>query len=121
MEYSLALMLLPAVLCAQTVRRPVPSLEFACFDSNRIVFRGDSSAFETFFRKMDRVLFERNTNLRIMHIGGSHVQAGTMTRQLRNDLLALGDSLDGGRGLVFPFSAAKTNNPSSFRTRRFFL
>ncbi len=117
LEYSLALMLLPAVLCAQTVRRPVPSLEFACFDSNRIVFRGDSSAFETFFRKMDRVLFERNTNLRIMHIGGSHVQAGTMTRQLRNDLLALGDSLDGGRGLVFPFSAAKTNNPSSFRTR----
>ena len=117
LEYSLMLLLLPAVLCGQTLRRPVPDLEFASLDGNRIEFLGDSSAFGILFTKMDGVLFERNSNLRIMHIGGSHVQAGTMTRQLRNDLLALGDSLDGGRGLVFPFSAAKTNNPSSFRTR----
>lgn len=92
-------------------------MEFARFDRNRIEFPGDSSSFETFFRKMDAVLFEGSGNLRIMHIGGSHVQAGTMTRQFRNDLLALRPDLDGGRGLLFPFSAAKTNNPSSFRTR----
>ena len=115
--YSLALLLLPSILLGQTVRRDLPELEFACFDRNRIEFPGDSSSFETLFKKIDAVLFERTGNLRIMHIGGSHVQAGTFTRQLRNDLLALGDDLDGGRGMVFPFSAAKTNNPSSFRTR----
>jgi len=110
-------LLLPCVLSGQTVRKELPDLEFARFDRNRIEFPGDSSSFETFFKKMDAVLFEGSGNLRIMHIGGSHVQAGTMTRQFRNDLLALRPDLDGGRGLLFPFSAAKTNNPSSFRTR----
>lgn len=115
--YSLALLLLPSVLFGQTVKRDLPELEFARFDRNRIEFPGDSSSFESLFNKMDAVLFEGAGNLRIMHIGGSHVQAGTLTRQFRNNLLALGEDLDGGRGLVFPFSAAKTNNPSSFRTR----
>ena len=115
--YSLIILLLPCVLSGQTVRKELPDLEFARFDRNRIEFPGDSSSFETFFRKMDAVLFEGSGNLRIMHIGGSHVQAGTMTRHFRNDLLALRPDLDGGRGLVFPFSAAKTTPPSSFRTR----
>ena len=115
--YSLALLLLPSVLFGQTVKRDLPELEFARFDRNRIEFPGDSSSFESLFNKMDAVLFEGAGNLRIMQIGGSHVQAGTLTRQFRNNLLALGEELDGGRGLVFPFSAAKTNNPSSFRTR----
>ena len=115
--YSLILLFLPLVLSGQTVRKDLPDLEFARFEKNRIEFPGDSSSFDKFFIKMDAVVFGGCGNLRIMHIGGSHVQAGTMTRQLRNDLLALGPDLDGGRGLVFPFSAAKTNNPSSFRTR----
>ena len=116
-KYSLILLLLPSILFGQTVRKELPDLECARFDRNRIEFQGDSSSFETFFRKMDALLFEGSGNVRILHIGGSHVQAGTLTRQLRNDLLSLGSNLDGGRGLVFPFSAAKTNNPSSFRTR----
>ena len=115
--YSLALLLLPSILFGQIVRRDLPDLEFSRFDQNRITFHGDSSDFETLFSKLDRVLFNGSDNLNIIHIGGSHVQAGTFTRQLRNDLLALGPELDGGRGLVFPFSAANTNNPSSFRTR----
>ena len=115
--YIVAFLLLPPAVSGQTVRKDIPNLEFARFGNNRIIMQGDSSAFETVYRKLDSLIFEGRGNLRIMHIGGSHVQAGTLTRQLRNNLLALGDSLDGGRGLVFPFSAAKTNNPSSFRTR----
>lgn len=116
--YSLmAFLLLPSASWGQKINREVPELEFARFHRNRIVMRGDSSAFNPVFRKLDSLIFHGEGDLRIMHIGGSHVQAGTFTRQFRNDLLALGDSLDGGRGLVFPFSAARTNNPSSFRTR----
>ncbi len=100
----------------QSLRKEVPACDFARFDRNRIEFKGDSSGFERLFLKMDSVLFLGKGNLRVMHIGGSHVQAGTLTRQLRNDLLSLRPALDGGRGLVFPFSAARTNNPSSFTT-----
>ena len=109
-------MTLPSVLSGQTVRKDVPDLEFARFDRNKIVFLGDSSAFEKAFSKMDAALLSGSGNFRIMHIGGSHVQAGTLTRQLRNDLLSLGGG-DGGRGMVFPFTAAKTNTPSSYRSR----
>ena len=116
LTYSLLFLLLPATLWGQSLRKAVPEYDFARFEKNRIGFQGDSSAFERLFEKMDSVLFLGKGNLRIMHIGGSHVQAGTLTRQLRNDLLSLRTALDGGRGLVFPFSAAHTNNPSSFTT-----
>lgn len=116
LTYSLLLMLLPATLWGQSLRKAVPEYDFARFEKNKIEFHGDSSAFERLFLKMDSVLFMGCGNLRIMHIGGSHVQAGTLTRRLRNDFLSLRPALDGGRGLVFPFSAAHTNNPSSFTT-----
>lgn len=116
--YSLALtLLLVTTLSAQTVRREVPDLEFARLDRNRIVFLGDSSAFEKAFAKMDAAALSGTGDFRIMHIGGSHAQAGTLTRQLRNDLLSLRKGSDGGRGMVFPFTAAKTNTPSSYRSR----
>ena len=113
----LALSLLSSVLSGQTLRRAVPDLEFARFDRNRIQFRGDSTAFEKFFRKMDGVVLSGEGNLRILHIGGSHVQGGTLTRRLRNGLIAISAAKDGGRGMVFPFTAAKTNTPSSYRSR----
>lgn len=120
----LTLLLFPVLLCAQPARVAVPDLDFASLDSNRIVFKGDSSAFERFFEKLDSVCFLEKGNVNILHAGGSHVQGGTMTREFRNDMLSLGslsgtgEDLDAGRGLIFPFSAARTNNPSSFKTRR---
>ena len=113
----LALLAFPFVLSGQTVRKDLPELEFARFDLNKIIFLGDSSAFEKAFSKMDAALLSGSGNFRIMHIGGSHVQGGTLTRRFRNNLLALGDGIDGGRGMVFPFTAAKTNTPSSYRSR----
>ena len=116
--YSIAAsLLIPSVLLGQTVRKTVPELEAAHFDKNKIELRGDSASFEKFFSKMDGVLFSGSGNLRILHLGGSHVQGGTLTRWFRNDLLSLRGGLEGGRGMVFPFTAAKSNTPSSYRTR----
>jgi len=103
---------------AQTLRREIPSCDFARLDCNRIVL-SSPDAFDRVHAKLDSVLFLGKGNLRILHIGGAHVQAGVFTGRLRADLLALRPALDGGRGLVFPFSAARTNNPSSFVTTRF--
>ena len=112
----LALLAFPFALSGQTVRRDIPELDFAHFDRNKIVFLGDSSAFEKAFAKMDAAVLTGSGSFKIMHIGGSHVQGGTLTRRFRNDLLSLG-AKDGGRGMVFPFTAAKTNTPSSYRSR----
>ena len=51
-----------------------------------------------------------------MHIGGSHVQAGTLTETIRLRLLAEAPGLVGSRGMLFPYSAAaKCNNPPDYR------
>ncbi len=111
---GLLLALGPAFAQTGTLLIPVDDMEFAHLDHNRLLYPGDSLAMERFFCKMDSVLFLGQGNLSIMHIGGSHVQAGVFTQQLRNDLLGLAPDLMGGQFFVFPFAAAGTNNPSLF-------
>lgn len=115
--FTVILLALSGAAFCQPLKKEVDDYGFAHFDRNKITFQGDSSSFERVFSKLDTLRGGGATNLRIMYIGGSHVQGGTLTRQLRNDFLALGDSLDGGRGMVFPFWAAHTNTPTSFITR----
>lgn len=46
----------------------------------------------------------------ILHIGGSHVQAGDLSNTVRMHFEPAAD-----RGLLFPFRAIKTNGPASYR------
>ena len=100
---------------AELVMKPVEDLEFAHFDRNRIIYPGDSLDMERFFEKLDSALYLGKGNVSIMHIGGSHVQAGVFTQQFRNDLLSIAPDLIGGQLFVFPFAAGGTNNPSYYR------
>lgn len=97
--------------------KSIPTFSFAHFERNRIIYPGDSLSMERFFQKMDSVIFFGEGNVNIMHIGGSHVQAGVFTQQFRDDLLSIGTDLIGGQCFVFPFSAGKTNNPSYFMVK----
>lgn len=94
--------------------KPIDDLSFAHFERNHLVFPGDSAAMERFFQKMDSVVFRGEGNVSIMHIGGSHVQAGVFTQQFRDNLLSIGTDLIGGQNFVFPFTAGGTNNPTHF-------
>lgn len=94
--------------------KPIPDHSFAHFGRNHIIYPGDSLAMERFFQKMDSVVFLGEGNVSIMHIGGSHVQAGVFTQQFRDNLLSISPELMGGQNFVFPFTAGKTNNPSHF-------
>ncbi len=77
---------------------------------------GRSPEFDLFLRKLDTLLLTGGGDVRILHVGGSHVQAGTWSDRLRQNFLSLRYGLDGGRGLVFPFSAALTNTPVSYNS-----
>ena len=96
---------------------PLPDLGFGHFDQNHLIFPGDSTAMERFFQKMDSVVFFGEGNVNIMHIGGSHVQAGVFTQQFRDNLLNINTDLIGGQNFVFPFTTGGTNNPSHFVVR----
>ncbi len=75
---------------------------------------GSSPTLDIFFRKLDTLLLTGGGDVRVLHVGGSHVQGGTLSDRLRTHFLSLRYGMDGGRGLVFPFSAAGTNTPVSY-------
>lgn len=107
------LLLLMAVLSLEG--RRMPRYPFIPADRNTLQFPGgESEEFGLFLRKLDTLLDTGRGDVRILHVGGSHVQAGTWTDRLRARFLALRYGMDGGRGLVFPFSAAGTNTPISY-------
>ena len=112
---GLLLASLPSFAQIESLLKPVDDLVFANFDRNQLLYPGDSLAMERFFTKMDSVLFLGKGNVSIMHIGGSHVQAGVFTQQFRNDLLGITPDLIGGQYFIFPFAAGGTNNPSHYR------
>lgn len=67
--------------------------------------------------KLDTILLYGRGRVDIVHIGGSHVQADTYTAVLRHRLDSLNNGLMPARGLLFPFAAARTNNPLAYKTR----
>ena len=74
---------------------------------------GASPTYNRFLRKLDTLIATGGVDVRVLHVGGSHVQGGTWSDRLRRNFLSLRYGADGGRGLVFPFSAAGTNTPSA--------
>ena len=96
----------------QPLKVRIPEYTGISLEGNRLLYPGDSLAMERFFDKLDQLLFTGQGHVNIMHIGGSHVQAGTFSQQMRDNLLQLDPSITAGRGLVFPYM--KTNPPCSY-------
>ena len=116
LTYSL-FFLLPLALHGQVMRKDIPDHPFLQLGKNEIHFPADSSGFDLVFRKLDSILFLGSGDLNILIIGDSHTQGGTFVKEVRNNLVSLRPLSDGGFGLVFPFSAAKTNNPNGYVTK----
>ncbi|MCL2434675.1 MAG: GDSL-type esterase/lipase family protein [Lentimicrobiaceae bacterium] len=71
-----------------------------------------------FISKLDTLITLSSGNINIVHIGGSHVQAGTFPHTVRQEFLNAYPGFSAGRGLIFPYAAApKCNNPTDYRTR----
>ena len=95
----------------------IPPLGFVHEDRNTLRFPGgESPDFDAFLRKLDTLVLTGRGDVRIVHIGGSHVQGGTWTNTFRKDLLSIRYGLDGGRGFLFPYAAAGTNTPVGYQT-----
>jgi len=90
---------------------------FIRYDKNRIDFPGDSSQFEHLFYKLDKVIKTGEGKINIIHIGGSHIQAGIYSGVVRKRMQTFFPGLNGGRGLLFPYRMSKTNSPKNYRIR----
>lgn len=85
-------------------------------DANVLHYDTAAVPMQTFFQKFRQVTTTGKGTISIMHIGGSHVQAGTFPHQVRTRFANAYPTLVGGRGLIFPYSAAaKCNNPHDYK------
>ena len=69
---------------------------------NTIQFPKGSASFEQFFNKLDTLVFENRGTVRILHIGGSHLQADVISGRIREHLIKEYPGASAGRGFLFP-------------------
>jgi lysophospholipase L1-like esterase len=81
------------------------------YDKNTIDKGTDQYLF-SFFNRLDHFIKSRNGKINIVHIGDSHIQADYLTAEART--LFQQTFGNGGRGFVFPFRVANTNNPINY-------
>lgn len=99
------LMTLVAMLTAMTNAQVVSS-------HAKLVLPGSAEGLMPFYAKWNALQQnpDHSPSVNILHIGGSHVQAGHLSNTIRMRFTPSGD-----RGLLFPFRAIRTNGPSSYR------
>ena len=75
-------------------------------------FIQNTSGLDKYLESIKTFKQNSSSDINIVHVGDSHVQAGFYSEPIRKDLQAkIGN---GGRGLVFPYQAAKTNGPTDY-------
>ncbi len=91
--------------------------QFISLDSIHSSFKNsgiyNSAAMEVFFQKLHDLETNQSRKINIVHIGDSHIQADLMTDMLRQKFQERFSN--GGLGLIFPHSLAKTNGSSHVR------
>jgi lysophospholipase L1-like esterase len=87
---------------------------FINYSLNEFQYPSDNSALNTFFLKIDSVVAKGKGKIKVVHFGGSHIQADIYTHIIRQHLQELSPDMNGGRGLIFPMKMAHMYNPSNF-------
>lgn len=77
--------------------------------------KNDTLGLDKFYLALKKLNSGNNATVNVAHIGDSHLQADFVTTKVRKNLqLKYGNA---GRGLVFPYKLAKTNEPGTYGTQ----
>ncbi|MCK9255330.1 MAG: hypothetical protein GX793_09405 [Bacteroidales bacterium] len=91
--------------------------EYLQYDSCYLESYGDNKNFDKFYSKLEKLNFTGEGQISILHLGGSHIQAGIWSWQMRKNFENMMPGMEGAPGLVFPFSIAKTNHPFYYTSK----
>jgi hypothetical protein len=100
---------------AQASRVKIEEAPYIHLEHNTFHFPGSKKCFNQFFEKMKYLAVYGEGQIRILHMGGSHIQADIYSNRMRNHLSNFLPNLMSARGLIFPYSTAKTNNPRNYK------
>ncbi|MBN1951421.1 MAG: hypothetical protein JW801_09465 [Bacteroidales bacterium] len=87
---------------------------FIRYEENQIIFPENQGKFDSLFSAFNLIRQGGQQQIRILHLGGSHIQADIYTHLIRGRMQELGPDMRGARGLIFPLTMAKTNNPRNY-------
>ena len=96
------------------------SLKYPFLDTTKqsLQYFGSEDALEYFFKKLDCTIFEEEGKVNVVHMGGSHVQGGTLSHAMRMNLAQLAPELNVERGFFFPHRLANTNMPGNIYVKK---
>lgn len=86
---------------------------------NNIINNCNDTLYATIFNKLTGIGFRGEGKISIVHIGDSHLQADFLSGKFRKKLQTFFLGAMGGRGFVFPYKVAKTNNPINYKVSSF--
>ncbi len=92
---------------------------FINLNRNEILYAGDTNALNSFYEKLYDLVVTKTGKVNVMHIGGSHVQAGTLTGKMRENIQQMTSGIHGQYGFFFPFKMANTNGPSEIKVNHY--
>ncbi len=95
----------------------IDKYDFINYDKNIIEFFGDSTDYRHVFDLLNNIILKGTGNINIVHIGDSHIQADYFSGRMRQRLQTFFQGGLGGRGFIFPYTVAKTNNPANFSVK----
>ncbi|OFY36430.1 MAG: hypothetical protein A2W91_02495 [Bacteroidetes bacterium GWF2_38_335] len=89
----------------------LPFYNFIRYDENKLIFPGDSSSYDNLFSSFSTLTLKGEGRITVLHLGDSHIQADYFSGRVRERLQTFSPGNVGGRGFVFPYRVAQTNNP----------
>ncbi|MBI9066975.1 MAG: hypothetical protein JEZ09_06760 [Salinivirgaceae bacterium] len=114
--YTLTLILIVNNLYSQDDPFELEKYSFVNFSKNEFVIY-DSAEYNKLFDKFTNIGLRGKNKVRIVHIGDSHLQADFLSGNFRKRLQTFFLGSMGGRGFIFPYKVAHTNNPMNYRVK----
>lgn len=85
---------------------------FIVIDTNKL--SNNSTTLQSFYKKLLLLEETKKEKINVVHIGDSHLQADHFSGRLRQNFQH--NFGNAGRGFIFPYRVARTNEPSSYKT-----
>lgn len=95
----------------------VNQYNFIRYDKNELHNFGSDAYSERLFGKLEKLFHTGEGRINVVHIGGSHIQAGTFSGRMRTRFQQLGGDMNAGWGFMFPYRISRTNSPFGYYIR----
>ncbi len=90
---------------------------FIRYDLNELHNFGTDVNASKFYDKVEKLISTGEGKINVVQIGGSHIQAGTFSGQIRTRLQQMNGEMNAGWGFMFPYRISRTNSPYGYYIR----